>query len=226
MIPDIATLVGELGCAPDEALLLQALTHRSYSYEHGGLDHNERLEFLGDSVLGIAVTTKLFSDFPDFDEGKLARHRAALVSTLALADIARRIGLGQYLLLGVGEERSGGRDKDSILADTLEAIIGATYISCGPDHARDLVLRLIAPLEQDSARFGVAIDPKTHLQELAATRSLTLRYEVESEGPDHARTFTATVSVGDACQATGTGSSKKHAEMAAALAAWNVLTDE
>jgi len=223
--PEVATLVAALGCEPENSLLLQALTHRSFSYENGGISHNERLEFLGDSVLGLAVTTKLFDDNPEFAEGELARHRAALVSTLALAEIARSIGLGDYVRLGKGEELTGGRDKDSILADTVEAIIGATYLSCGPEDAQALVRRLIEPLERDVNRFGAATDPKTYLQELAAKRSLSVSYSVVAQGPDHAKEFTATVTVGGVEAGSGMGSSKKQAEMAAALIAWNSLSE-
>lgn len=223
--PDLATLVAALGCEPEADLLVQALTHRSFSYEHGGVGHNERLEFLGDSVLGLAVTTKLFADNPDFAEGELARHRAALVSTVALAEIARGIALGDYVRLGKGEELTGGRDKDSILADTVEALIGATYLSCGPEDAHALVHRLIAPLERDVNRFGAATDPKTYLQELAARQSLSVSYHVESTGPDHAKEFTAIVTVGGVESGSGVGSSKKHAEMAAALVAWHALKE-
>ncbi|WP_300268740.1 ribonuclease III family protein, partial [Microbacterium sp.] len=141
----------------DPELLALALTHRSYAYEHGGIPHNERLEFLGDSILGQAVTVMLFTTLPDIDEGQLAKRRASVVSTVALAEVARSIGLGEHLLLGRGEEQTGGRDKDSILADTMEAVIGATYLSAGPDAATDLVLRLTEPLLADPERYGAAM---------------------------------------------------------------------
>jgi len=202
-----------------------ALTHRSYAYEHGGIPHNERLEFLGDSVLGQAVTVMLFTTHPDLDEGELAKRRASVVSTVALAEVARGIDLGSHLLLGRGEEQTGGRDKDSILADTMEAVIGATYLSAGPDAATALVLRLTKPLLADPERYGAAMDPKTSLQELAARVGATPpQYSVEASGPDHDRRFTATVAVGDVSM-TGTGSSKKTAEMAAALSAWRMLSE-
>jgi ribonuclease-3 len=202
-----------------------ALTHRSYAYEHGGIPHNERLEFLGDSVLGQAVTVMLFTTHPDLDEGELAKRRASVVSTVALAEVARGIDLGSHLLLGRGEEQTGGRDKDSILADTMEAVIGATYLSAGPDAATELVLRLTEPLLADPERYGAAMDPKTSLQELAARLGATPpRYSVEASGPDHDRRFLATVSVGDVSM-TGVGSSKKTAEMAAALSVWRTLSE-
>lgn len=209
----------------DAELLELALTHRSYAYEHGGIPHNERLEFLGDSVLGQAVTVMLFTTHPDLDEGELAKRRASVVSTVALAEVARGIDLGSHLLLGRGEEQTGGRDKDSILADTMEAVIGATYLSAGPDAATELVLRLTEPLLADPERYGAAMDPKTSLQELAARLGATPpRYSVEASGPDHDRRFLATVSVGDVSM-TGVGSSKKTAEMAAALSVWRTLSD-
>lgn len=209
----------------DAELLELALTHRSYAYEHGGIPHNERLEFLGDSVLGQAVTVMLFTTHPELDEGELAKRRASVVSTVALAEVARGIDLGSHLLLGRGEEQTGGRDKDSILADTMEAVIGATYLSAGPEAATELVLRLTEPLLADPERYGAAMDPKTSLQELAARVGATPpRYSVEASGPDHDRRFTATVAVGDVTM-TGVGSSKKTAEMAAALSAWRMLNE-
>ncbi|MGB4136137.1 MAG: ribonuclease III [Microbacterium sp.] len=220
-----APLTEKLGVDFDAELLERALTHRSYAYEHGGVPHNERLEFLGDSVLGLAVTVMLFTTHPDLDEGELAKRRASVVSTVALAEVARGIGLGEYLLLGRGEEQTGGRDKDSILADTMEAVIGAAYMSAGPDAATALVLRLTEPLLADPERYGAAMDPKTSLQELAARLGAPPpQYAVQASGPDHDRRFTATVTVGDVAR-TGEGTSKKTAEMAAALSAWKLLSD-
>lgn len=218
-------LTEKLGVDIDAELLERALTHRSYAYEHGGIPHNERLEFLGDSVLGLAVTVMLFTTHPDLDEGALAKRRASVVSTVALAEVARGIGLGAHLRLGRGEEQTGGRDKDSILADTMEAVFGATYLSAGPDAATELVLRLTEPLLADPERYGAAMDPKTSLQELAARLGAPPpSYTVLSAGPDHDRVFTATVTVGElAC--TGSGTSKKTAEMAAALTAWRRLSE-
>ena len=208
----------------DPALLLLALTHRSFAYENGGIPTNERLEFLGDSILGQAVTVKLFRDHPDLDEGELAKRRASLVSSVALAEVGRSIGVGRYIRLGRGETMTGGSDKPSILADTVEAIIGAVYLDAGGDAATEFVLRLVAPLLADPERFGAAMDPKTSLQEIAARRSAPPPlYTVTESGPDHNKHFVATVSVGDLVQATGEGSSKKQAEMAAALEAWTEL---
>ena len=213
-----------LGVVIDPELLVLALTHRSYAYEHGGLGHNERLEFLGDSILGQAVTVMLYNEHPDLDEGELAKRRASLVSSVALAEVARSIDLGRFLRLGKGEEQTGGRDKSSILADTVEALIGATYLDLGGEVATDLVLRLIRPLLEDPERFGAAMDPKTSLQELAARLGRGLpNYQVVDSGPDHSKRFHATVLLSGVRIASGEGSSKKQAEMAAALEAWTIL---
>ncbi|HEU0206414.1 MAG TPA: ribonuclease III [Pseudolysinimonas sp.] len=224
MTRDRGELSSTLGVEIDPELLQLALTHRSYAYENGGLAHNERLEFLGDSILGQAVTVMLYTENPGLDEGELAKRRASLVSSVALAEIAVGIDLGSHILLGRGEELTGGRQKSSILADCVEAVIGAAYLSAGPDEATALVLRLIAPLLADPERFGAAMDPKTSLQELSSRSGRGLPvYQVSDSGPDHSKRFHATVVVGGSPIATGDGSSKKQAEMAAALAAWAVL---
>jgi len=223
-VTDHSVLTRKLGVVIDPELVSLALTHRSYAYEHGGIAHNERLEFLGDSILGMAVTVHLYRSHPELDEGSLAKRRASVVSTVALAEVARGMGLGAHLRLGRGEDQTGGRDKDSILADTTEALIGAAYLSAGIDEATALVLRLVSPLMADPERYGAAMDPKTALQELAARRGMSApTYSVDAEGPDHHRVFTATVAVGDVSR-TGGGSSKKQAEMAAALAVWRELS--
>ncbi len=219
-----AELVAELAVDIDPALLQLALTHRSYAYEHGGIAHNERLEFLGDSILGQAVTVMLYTEYPDLDEGELAKRRASLVSAVALAEVALNVGLGKHLLLGRGEELTGGRQKGSILADAVEAVIGAAYLSAGPDEATELVLRMIIPLRDDPERFGASMDPKTSLQELSTRLGKGLPvYSVTDSGPDHSKRFHATVAVGGEDVASGDGSSKKQAEMVAALEAWTVL---
>ena len=219
-----ASLSLTLGVDIGPELLELALTHRSWAYEHGGAAHNERLEFLGDSILGQAVTVMLYTENPSLDEGDLAKRRASLVSSVALAEVARSIELGQYIRLGRGEELTGGRDKSSILADTVEAIIGAAYLSVGGELATDLVLRLIRPLLDDPERFGAAMDPKTSLQELSTRlgRGLPV-YVVTDSGPDHSKRFHAVVMLGVDEISSGDGSSKKHAEMAAALQAWTLL---
>ena len=232
-------LASQLAVEISPELLELALTHRSFAYENGGIATNERLEFLGDSILGQAVTVMLFTDNPTLDEGELAKRRASLVSSAALAEVARRINLGKHIRLGRGELLTGGRDKSSILADTVEAVIGATYLSAGPDAATALVLSLITPLLTTPERFGPAMDPKTSLQELAAKLGRGApRYVITDSGPDHSKRFQAAVffgavdpleSAADSAEppesiATGSGTSKKYAEMAAALTAWTLLS--
>ena len=219
------SLTRELGVSLDPGMLELALTHRSFAYENGAIAHNERLEFLGDSILGQAVTVMLYRENPDLDEGELAKRRASLVSTVALAEVGRGIGLGAYIRLGKGEVQTGGRHKSSILADTVEAIIGATYLDLGGEVATALVLRLISTLLADPTRFGAAMDPKTSLQELAARlgRGLPV-YQVSNSGPDHSKRFHAIVLLGKDPITTGEGTSKKQAEMAAALDAWTMLS--
>ena len=220
-------LSASLGLRIDPDLLRRALTHRSYAYEHGGLPTNERLEFLGDAVLGLVVTDALFRRFPDLPEGRLARLRAAVVNMRALADVARTLGLGQHVLLGRGEESTGGRDKASILADTLEAVLGAAYISHGIDEARALVHRLMDPLLESSAALGAGLDWKTSLQELTATVGLGVpEYAIDEEGPDHAKVFHAAVVVSGSTYGNGSGHSKKEAEQQAAATAWKALRAE
>ncbi|GAB3122551.1 ribonuclease III [Glaciibacter psychrotolerans] len=219
-----SSLQTALGVSIDPEILELALTHRSYAYEHGGIPTNERLEFLGDSILGQAVTVMLYTEYPHLSEGDLAKRRASLVSTAALAQVARGIGLGPYIRLGRGETLTGGNDKASILADTVEALIGAVYLDAGVDVSTALVLRLIAPLRADPTRFGASLDPKTALQELAAHRAAGVPvYTVTESGPDHSKVFEATVAVGALVTARGQGTSKKHAEMAAALEACAIL---
>ncbi len=221
---DHADLHEQLGVVIDPELLVVALTHRSYAYEHPGALHNERFEFLGDSILGQAVTVMLFHRFPELDEGGLAKRRASLVSTVALAEIARRIDLGAHIRLGRGETLTGGDDKSSILADAVEAIIGACYLGHGADAATALVLRLIDPFMDDPDRFGLSLDPKTALQEQSVARGFGAPvYRVVSTGPDHARVFTAEVLLAGTVHGTGEGTSKKNAEMVAALAAVSAL---
>jgi len=224
---DHRALLSVLGIVIEPALIELALTHRSYAYENGGLAHNERLEFLGDAILGQAVTVMLYSENPDLDEGDLAKRRASLVSSVALAEAARSIGLGEHLKLGRGEEQTGGRDKSSILADTLEAIIGAAFLDRGGDEATALVMRLIRPLFDNPDRFGAAMDPKTSLQELSTRLGRGMpTYEISDSGPDHSKRFHASVLIGGTAIATGVGSSKKQAEMAAALEACTQLSAE
>ena len=226
-VDEFADLLHEVVGAPvDESLLLRALTHRSYAYENGGLPNNERLEFLGDSVLGLVVTDTLYAAHPELPEGQLAKLRAAVVNMRALADVARTLGLGDHLLLGRGEESTGGRDKASILADTMEAVIGTVYLSCGLEHAATLVHHLLDPLMAKSASLGAGLDWKTSLQELAAADALGMpEYRVTEEGPDHEKTFTASAVVGTFVLGEGVGRSKKEAEQRAAEEAWKHLSD-
>jgi ribonuclease-3 len=220
-----AHLVEVTGAPVDESLLLRALTHRSYAYENGGLPNNERLEFLGDSVLGLVVTDTLYTAHPDLAEGQLAKLRAAVVNMRALADVARTLGLGHHVRLGRGEEATGGRDKASILADTMEAVIGTVYLSAGMEPAAVLVHHLLDPLMAESATLGAGLDWKTSLQELAAASTLGVPdYRVDEEGPDHEKTFTARAVVGDEVLGEGTGRSKKEAEQRAAELAWRSLS--
>lgn len=210
----------------DEALLLRALTHRSYSYEQGGLPHNERLEFLGDSVLGVIVTDTLYRDNPDLPEGQLAKLRAAVVNSRALAEVARTVSLGDFVLLGKGESATGGADKDSILADATEAVIGCVYVSNGMAAADIFVHHLLDPLLRRSATLGAALDWKTSLQEVVAAGEMgSPRYLIVDDGPDHDKVFTAWVVVDDESVGQGVGRSKKLAEQRAAEAAWTVLTE-
>ena len=208
----------------DVGLLERALTHRSWAFEHGGVQPNERLEFLGDAVLGLVVTDEIFHAHPDEQEGRLAKVRSAAVKTGSLADVARDLGLGRFVKLGRGEAASGGADKDSILADTLEAVIGAVYLDQGFATSYDLVERLFGEVLADLAERGAALDYKTSLQELTAARYEVLpRYEVTDVGPDHAKTFTASVSVAGEVVGRGEGRNKKQAEQRAAREGYRAL---
>jgi ribonuclease-3 len=205
----------------DDDHLERALTHRSYAYEHGGLPTNERLEFLGDSVLGVVVTDTLFRTHLELSEGRLAKLRAAVVNARALAQVARTIGLGAHIKLGRGEEATGGRNKPSILSDTVEALIGAVYLSGGFEASTAVVHLLFDPLMENAAGLGAGLDWKTSLQELSAEHSLGVpEYVIGETGPDHEKTFTAQVRVGDNLYGDGSGRSKKEAEQQAAETAY------
>ncbi|MGY2085593.1 ribonuclease III [Blastococcus sp. SYSU DS0539] len=225
-----AWLTDALGVELPDGLLSLVLTHRSFAYENGGLPTNERLEFLGDSVLGLVVTDELYRSQPDLPEGQLAKLRASVVNMTSLAKVARRLGdggLGPHLLLGRGEETTGGREKDSILADALEALIGAIHLGCGLETASAVVHRLFDPLLVESATRGAGLDWKTSLQELGAAQGLGAPlYRVDDEGPDHAKTFSAAVLLAGIVRGTGTGRTKKAAEQEAAEAAWRALSEE
>jgi ribonuclease-3 len=226
--PSVAHLEAAFGVEFEPDMLRRALTHRSYAYENGGLPTNERLEFLGDSVLGVVITTALFRNHPDLPEGQLAKLRASVVTMRALADVARRLGpqgLGPYLLLGKGEESTGGRDKASILADTLEALLGAIYLEHGLMSVTEVIHKLFDPLMAEAAMRGAGLDWKTSLQELTAGLGLGVpEYRIDEAGPDHAKTFTAWVIVAKIRYGGAEGRSKKEAEQRAAETAWRELS--
>lgn len=207
---------GQAADLTDSGLLDLALTHRSYSYEHDGLPHNERLEFLGDAVLQLAVTEHLYAAHPTLPEGDLARRRAATVSTRALAVIASRLDLGAYVRLGRGEDLTGGRAKASILADTTEAVIGAVHLALGQDVSRRFVLDLLSPMLDSDEFLEAGYDFKSRLQEIAAAEGKDVVYALTESGLEHQKTFTATVTVEGVVTARGDGASKKDAELAAA----------
>ncbi|MFC4374851.1 ribonuclease III [Nocardia halotolerans] len=227
---DNASLLTALGVDVRPELLRLALTHRSYAYENGGLPTNERLEFLGDSVLGLSITERLYTEHPEKSEGELAKLRASVVNMHALAEVARGLGdggLGRYLLLGKGEEQTGGRDKPSILADGMESLLGAVHLEHGIEVARGVVLRLFAELLERGPRMGAGLDWKTSLQELTAERGLGVpAYEITSTGPDHNKEFTATTVIAGRSYGQGVGRSKKDAEQKAAGTAYKALTAE
>jgi ribonuclease-3 len=220
-------LIEALGVELPDELLSLALTHRSYAYEHGGLPTNERLEFLGDAVLGLIVTDELYHRHPDRSEGDLAKLRASVVNTQALAEVGRRLtegGLGAHLLLGRGEANTGGAGKSSILADGMESLLGAIYLHHGIEVSREAILRLFGPLLDAAPTLGAGLDWKTSLQELTAARGLGApSYLVTSTGPDHDKEFTAVVVVMETEYGSGVGRSKKEAEQKAAAATWKTL---
>jgi ribonuclease III len=208
----------------DRALAETALTHRSYAFENGLKLTNERLEFLGDAVLGIVITDLAFRHFPDLSEGELAKLRAATVNATSLAEVARELGLGQIVLLGRGEEMSGGRGKASILADAMEAVLGAVYLDRGLTAARRLIERLFWPRMEAYQRGEGERDYKTGLQEMASQEHGSVpEYRINSRGPDHAKEFTATVILNGRRWGQGRGRSKKEAEQQAAREAFERL---
>jgi len=218
---DLTELVKHLGLVGMPADLPLAMVHRSYSYENGRIPTNERLEFLGDSVLGVIITDHLYRNFPDLPEGQLAKMRSAIVNAQSLAVVARQCHVGDYLLLGRGEQSTGGREKVSILADAMEAVIGAVYLESGLEGARAFILDRFSGLIETVPLLGAGLDWKTSLQELcAAIGHGTPEYVVAGEGPDHARTFTAQVRVGDQLFGNGFGRTKKQAEQEAAQTAF------
>ena len=211
----------------DRDVLLRSLAHRSWCAEHGERESNERLEFLGDSVLGLVVTHYVFENFPELPEGQLSEVRAGVVNARVLAELASELDLGAHLLLGKGEDAAGGRAKPSILADAFEAVVAAVYLDQGFAVARDLVLRCLSERIADAAAGPGGRDYKTRLQEATAARALGRpRYIVRDEGPDHAKRFFAVVYVNDHRYGEGEGGSKKQAEQSAAWVAFSRLSDE
>ncbi len=220
-------LTQRLGIDIDPALLELAFTHRSYAYETGAKETNERLEFLGDSVLGLIVTEDLYLRYPDLDESRLSPLRSGIVNMRALADIARELELGQYIRLGKGEEVTGGRDKNSLLADALEALIGAIYLHSGFEKCTAVVRVLIRSTMENALARGAGLDGKTALQELAASLGRGVpEYFVTEEGPDHDKNFMAHAMLAGVALSEGTGKSKREAEQVAARTAYERLKSE
>jgi ribonuclease-3 len=223
-IRELETAIGHQFAEP--AHLAQALVHRSYCAEHPGEESNERMEFLGDAVLGLSVTVHVYDEYPDLPEGELAKLRASVVNAEVLAEVALEIDLGPALRLGKGEDASGGRSKPSILADAVEAVIAAVYLDGGWDAADRLVLDLVGDRIRDGASGPGGDDYKTRLQELAAQQFDQLpRYQIRAEGPDHSKRFFAAVTIAGVTRGEGEGRSKKHAEQAAARDAWHALAE-
>jgi ribonuclease-3 len=221
---DLNVLCDRLGVELEHQLLELALTHRSYAYENGNLPNNERLEFLGDSVLGFLVTAHIHDLLTDLPEGELTKVKNAVVSARALAGVAASIGLGEFMRLGKGEEQTGGRAKLNLLADTFEAILGAVFVSKGLDAATALVQRFIFPLLDDTDTLRENSDPKTTLQEKAQELGLgAVLYQTESEGPDHDLEFHAKAIIAEKIYGEGDAKSRKAAETEAAIAALKTL---
>ncbi|MUL65565.1 ribonuclease III [Mycobacterium sp. CBMA 234] len=227
MTVDRAPLLAALGVQLSDDLLTVALTHRSYAYENGGLPTNERLEFLGDAVLGLVITAEIFRRYPERSEGELAKLKSAVVNTQALAEIARGLtpdGLGSHLLLGRGEMGSGGAHKANLLADGLESLLGATYVEHGHEVAQAVVMGLFSAALDTAASLGAGLDWKTSLQELSAARRIGVpAYVVTSTGPEHDKEFTARAVVNGVDYGEGIGRTKKEAEQHAAAAAYQAL---
>jgi ribonuclease-3 len=226
-MPDLSQLTARLGYAfTDISLLETAMHHRSWNAENDGGESNERLEFLGDAVLGWVVADIVYSQHSDLPEGKLTDLRKSVVNANALAEVAVELGIGEFLMLGKGEDTAGGREKTSILSDALEAVIGAVYIDAGPQATHDVVSALMGKRIVDAVGGLDRLDAKTRLQELASKFEAHVHYKVEDEGPDHEKMFFATVFVGDRELGYGEGKSKKAAEQIAAEIACDVLNSE
>ena len=214
----------KLGISVSPELLDLALTHRSFAYESGGIPTNERLEFLGDSVLGLVITESLYERFPDLDESRLSPLRSGIVNMRALAAIARELKLGEALKIGKGEEITGGRDKNSILADAFEALVGAIYIDKGYAKTREIILTLMARSIEEAYIRGVGLDGKTALQEIVAASGWGVpEYRVSESGPDHDKDFIAIAVVNEISYGEGHGKSKREAEQVAARLAYEAI---
>jgi ribonuclease-3 len=216
-----------LGVEIEPQLLELALTHRSYSYENGRGPNNERLEFLGDAILGFLVTSHIHDHFSDMDEGNLTKLKNAVVSAPALAQAASSINLGEYLLLGKGEIQTGGREKMNLLADTFEAVLGAAYVSKGLEAAKTIVDQHILPLLDSAEDLLLSADPKTTLLESMQQQGKAVPvYQTTHEGPDHDRTFFANLLIEGQVIASASGRSRKQAETNAAIKALSGSTGE
>jgi ribonuclease-3 len=221
---NVDVLSNRLGVDIEPQLLELALTHRSYAYENGNTPNNERLEFLGDSVLGFVVTAHIHDLLTDLPEGELTKVKNAVVSATALSQVATSIGLGEFLRLGKGEDQTGGREKPNLLADAFEAILGAAYVSQGLEAAEGIIRKLVFPLLEDTDSLRANSDPKTTLGEFAQAQSKPApEYVTTHEGPDHDRTFFASVSIDGKPLGSGQGRSKKLAETQAAIDALSQL---
>ncbi|MFZ9221716.1 MAG: ribonuclease III [Actinobacteria bacterium] len=215
-----------LGVPLSDEVINLALTHRSFAYESGGIPTNERLEFLGDSVIGLVITEELYKRFPEMDESGLSPLRSGVVSTRALSQVARSLGIGREVRIGRGEEVTGGREKNSILADSLEALIGAIYLEHGLEKAEHAIITLMQEAIEEAISRGATLDGKTSLQELVAARGEgSPEYEISESGPDHAKEFQATAIVAGERVSAGRGKSKREAEQEAARLAYQILLE-
>ena len=228
-MPDLAQLQNRLGCQfRDDQLLRLALTHPSLAHESGeATPHNQRLEFLGDAVLQLVLTEKLYAHFPLFDEGQLSKSRAKLVNGETLAGLGRALELGQYLILSRGEDNNGGRDRSSTLADAFEAVLGAIFLDAGLTVAKDFILREFDPVLGELDTLPGIENPKGELQEFLQARSVGAPEYIiiSATGPDHDRDFECAVLRGGVELARGRGKNKKAAESEAALAALKILRE-
>jgi ribonuclease III len=219
-------LLQRLGAAIAPELFELALTHSSFAYENGGED-NERLEFVGDSILGYLVAVHVFQTHSTLKEGELTKLKNAVVSAQALATAANRLDLGSHLRLGKGEEQTGGRAKTNLLADAFEAVLGAAYLTSGIEAAKTIVLKHVIPLLDDPDSIRESADPKTSLlKKLAKLKMRPARYEISGDGPDHERSYLAVCFSGDRELSRGTGTTKRGAETSAAIAALRELASK